>query len=59
MGDIRQHSDSGSRALDTGAFIQCVNDRDPMIHELWCHRIDRLCREVHLSARIDIPAGTI
>ena len=59
MGDIWRPSDSGSRALYPGAFIQYINGREPMIHELWCHGIDRLCREVHPAARIDIPAGTI
>ena len=58
MVDIHRPSDSGSRDPDTGAFIQCVDGRDPMIHKLWCHRTDRLCCEVHPTAHIETPAGT-
>ena len=59
MGDIRRNYDSGSGDPDPGAFLQCVNGREPMVHKFWCHRVDRLCREVFPTARIDIPAGTI
>ena len=44
MSDIRRPSYYGSGAPDPGAFIQCVNIREPTIYELWCHGIDGLCR---------------
>ena len=53
MGAIQKPSDSGSRAPYPGAFILCVDGRDPMIHELWCHRIYGLCCEVRPTARTD------
>ena len=29
------------------------------ILELWCHRIDKICRKVHPYARIEIPVGNV
>ena len=52
-------SDSGSGAPDPGAFIQCVDGREPIIQELWCQGIDRICCEVHPTSHINIPAGNI
>ena len=59
MGNTRRPSNYGSRGPETGAFIQCANGLEPQIHELWCCSIDGICREVHLTARVDIPAGTV
>ena len=59
MRDILRPSNSGNRGPDTGTFIQCVNGREPQIHELWCWDIDRICRKVHPAARVEIPAGTV
>ena len=53
------HSNSGIRGPETGTFIQCVNGREPKIHELWCWDIDVICLEVHPSARVDILDGTV
>ena len=59
MGDIWRPYDYGGGDPDPGAFIQCVDGREPMIHELWCHGIDGLCRKVHPTLRIEIPSRNI
>ena len=59
MGGIRQPYNYSSRYPDPGAFIQCVDGRDPMIHELWGHENDSICRKVQPTACIEIPAGTV
>ena len=59
MGDILRPSDSGSGAPDTRIFIQCVNVRDTMAHELWPHGLEKLSRDVHPAARVDISTGTV
>ena len=59
IGDFRQPPDSGNRAPYPSTFIQCVDSTEPMIHGLWFHGINGLCREVHSTVRIEIPSGTI
>ena len=59
MGDIYRPSNYGNGGPETGAFIQCVNDIEIQIHELSCWNIYGICREVHPTARVDIPAGTV
>ena len=44
---------------DTKFFIQCYNGRDPMIQELWCHRLASICCEVHPTARLEIATGDV
>ena len=59
MGDIHSTSASGSRGTVPGAFIQCVNGRETQIYKLWCWDVDGICRKVHPTASVDIPAGTL
>ena len=59
IGDISRPPNSGSRGIETGAFIQCVTGRDPQIQNLWCWDIGRIFCEVHPTARVEIPAGTV
>ena len=59
MGNICRTSKYGSRVSETGAFIQCVNGREPQIHELWCHGIYGIFCKVHPYARIEILDGTV
>ena len=59
MGDIRSPSNSSSGGKETGACTQCVNGREPQIHELRCHGIDWIYREVHTYALIEIPTVTV
>ena len=58
MGYIHRPSKSGSGVSDTGAFIQCVNGREPQNHEFLCWDIDEMFHEVHLIAHVEILAGT-
>ena len=53
-GVIRQPSISGSGDEDGLDFIRCVGGREPQIHELRSFAKDRITREVHPFARIDI-----
>ena len=56
MDGIQIPSNSGSRAPETGASIQCVADgREPMIHGLWGHGIFRICCKVHVYTCKGIP----
>ena len=55
----RRPYDASIRAPDTCAFIKCDSCREPMTHELWCKRIDKICREVHPIARIEITDVTV
>ena len=59
MGTIYRPSYSGSGGTEATAFIQCINGREPQIHELWCLCLDRICRKVHSTAYVEVPAGTI
>ena len=58
MGDIWQTCDFISGAPDYGAFIQCTDNIETIINEFWCHGIDRMRRDVHPTANIDIYDGT-
>ena len=55
----RRSSNSGSGVTETGASIQCVNDRDPQIPELWCWYIERIYLNVHTTACVEIPYETV
>ena len=58
-GDICSPSYSVSGSPDLIIFIQCVYGRDPMSHKLWSHGLDGLSRNVHPTAQVDIPTGTV
>ena len=59
MGDIHSPSYSGSRALYLIVFILFANGRDTMACELWSHGLDGISRNVHPTAQVDIPTGTV
>ena len=59
MGSIRQTSNPGSRSTEDTAFVQCVDGREPQIHELWCLGLDNITCEVHPTSRVEFPAGTV
>ena len=59
MGNIHRPSNSGRGGPDTGTFIKCVNGIEPQIPKLWCWDIDRICREVHRTARVDILSRNV
>ena len=50
MGSICMPLDSVSGGTDVTAFIQCVDGREPQIHELWYLGLDVIVREVHPTA---------
>ena len=59
MGNIHMPSNSGRGGPETGTFIKCVNGIEPQIPKLWCWDIDRICREVHRTARVDILSRNV
>ena len=59
IGDIMLPSTSVSGDPDPIFFIQCVNGREPIAHELWCHGLEGLCREVHTEALVETPTGNV
>ena len=58
-GGIQSPSDSSSGDPDPSIFIQCVNGREPMVDELWFHGLDGLSRDVHPTARVELPTGDV
>ena len=58
MGDVWRPYDSGIRACYSRIFIQYVNGREPMDHELWSSGFDGLNRDVYLTAQVEIPTRT-
>ena len=52
MGSIHRPSDSGSRITESTAFIQCVDGREPQIHELGCLGLVNISRKFHPTARV-------
>ena len=59
MGSIRSPSDPGSSSTETTAFIQCVDGKEPKIHELWCLGLDNISHKVHPTAQVEVTSGTI
>ena len=59
MGDIRRPYDYGSGDWYPGAFIQCIDGKEPMINKLWFHGIGFIYHEVQPTAHIEIPAVNI
>ena len=56
---ICRPTDSGIKGIEDTAFIQCINGQEPQIHELWCLGLDVIYQEVHPTALVDVPAGTV
>ena len=59
MGNIYRPFYSGSGGNDATSFIQCINGREPRIHELWCLGFDGISWKVHPTARVDVTDGTM
>ena len=49
----------GGRSNKDTAFIQCVDGRDPHIHEVRSLGLDNITHKVHPKALVDIIAGTV
>ena len=52
-------SESGCRSTDGTAFIQCVDGREPQIHNFWYLDLDGIIHEDHPTAHVEVPAGTV
>ena len=59
MGSIRRPSNSGSIGTKGIEFIRCVDGHEPQIHKIWCLGYDGVTLEVHLTAQIEVCAGTV
>ena len=59
MGYICRPLDYGIGSTEANNFIQCVDDQEPQIHELWCLVLDKIICEVHPTAQVEVTAGTV
>ena len=59
MGTINMPSDSGSGGTESTAFIQCIDGREPQIHELWYLGLDRISHKINPAAHVDVTAGIV
>ena len=56
---IGRPSDSGSGYTEGPGFIRCVDGRETHIHEVWDFGEDRVMREVHPTAKVDVGAEVV
>ena len=59
VGYIRQPSNSGSGDAEVPEFIQCLDVREPQVHEVWDFGDNGVARQVHPKARVDVGAGVV
>ena len=59
VGPICRPSDSDSGSTKGTEIIQCVDGRYLQMHEIWCLSSDRITREVHPTAQLDVSAVVI
>ena len=59
VGSICWPSDSVSGDEDGPEFIQCVDGRQPQIHEVWTFGEGGVTWEVHLKAQVDVGSGFV
>ena len=59
VGSIGLPSDSGSGDSEVPKFIQCVDGREPHIHEVWAFGEDGVTREFYLTVQVDVGAGVV
>ena len=59
VGYIRQPYNSSSGDEYRPEFIQCVDGREPQIHEVWNFGEDGATREVHSKSQVDVRAGFV
>ena len=59
MGSIYRPSDYGCGSTDGTAFIQCVDGREPQIHEFWYLDLDGIIYNDYPTSHVEIPAGTV
>ena len=59
IGSIRLHSNSGIRGTLDTKLIRCVDVRETQIHKLWCLGMDNVTCKIHLTAQVEVGAGTV
>ena len=59
MGSIRRPLDHVSGSTKDTAFIKCVDGREPPIHDVWNLGLYGTIREVHPTAQVEVPTGTV
>ena len=59
MGYIHRTLNPGSGINEDTDLIQCVDVREPNIHEIWSLGLDGIISKVHPTAQIEVIAGTI
>ena len=59
MGSIRRPSDSGSGINKATALIQCVDGREPHIHDLWYLVLDGISCGGFTTAQVEVTDGTV
>ena len=59
VGSIRWPSEYGRGGAEGPKFIQCMDVREPQIHEVWDFGSDIITREVHLTARVYVGTGVV
>ena len=56
---ICRPSNPGSRSTKDLAFVQCVDGREPLIHEVWSQGLYNITCKVHPTALVQVIAGTV
>ena len=59
MISIHWTSNPGSRSTKETGVIQCVDGREPQIHELWCLDLYNTTHEVHPTGCVEVIYGTV
>ena len=59
MGSICQTLNLVRRSTEYTAFVQCVDGRELLIHEVWSLGLDGIIREFHPTARVEVPSRTV
>ena len=59
MRSIHRSSNIVSRSNKDTASIQCVDGREPHIHEVLSLGLDVIIRKVRPTLQVEVPAGTV
>ena len=59
MGSISWPSSYGNRGAKNVDFMRCVDSQKPQLHEMWCLGLNKVTREIHKTAQVEVGAGTV
>ena len=59
VGSIVRPYNSVSRDAEGPEFIQCVDVREPQIHEVWDFGDNGVTHEVHPTVQVDVVSGVV